>query len=72
MVEKGADAVIAGCSELPLVLKQERMGFPLVDAIDILLSSAIRHCLGQEGSMRETAGCDGSNPIERSSREDNR
>lgn len=46
LVDKGADAVIAGCSELPLVLKQERMSFPLVDTIDVLLISAIDRCLG--------------------------
>jgi len=46
LVDKGADAVIAGCSELPLVLKQERMSFPLVDTIDVLLTSAIDRCLG--------------------------
>jgi len=45
LVEKGADAVIAGCSELPLVLSQERMSFPLVDTIDVLLQAAINHCL---------------------------
>lgn len=45
LVEKGADVVIAGCSELPLILKQERLSFPLVDTIDILLMSAIRCCL---------------------------
>ncbi len=45
LVEKGADAVIAGCSELPLVLSQERMLFPLVDTIDVLLQAAINHCL---------------------------
>lgn len=45
LVENGADAVIAGCSELPLVLSQERMSFPLVDTIDVLLQAAINHCL---------------------------
>lgn len=47
LVEKGADAVIAGCSELPLVLSQERMSFPLVDTIDVLLQAAINHCLAK-------------------------
>lgn len=47
LVENGADAVIAGCSELPLVLSQERMSFPLVDTIDVLLQVAINHCLAK-------------------------
>jgi len=45
LMEKGADVVIAGCSELPLVLKKERSQLPLVDAIDVLLISAIQRCL---------------------------
>lgn len=50
LVDNGADAVIAGCSELPLVLKQERLDFPLVDTIDVLLISAIDRCLGCDES----------------------
>jgi len=43
--EKGAELVIAGCSELPLVLKDTTTEIPVIDAIDIGLQKAIQLCL---------------------------
>lgn len=41
----GAELVIAGCSELPLVLKDTDIGIPIIDSIDIGLQKAIQLCL---------------------------
>ena len=38
----GAQAVIAGCTEIPLVLKDGDLGVPVVDATTILAQSAVR------------------------------
>lgn len=46
LVESGAEAIVAGCSELPLVLDDGDLPVPLVDSIDILLNTAIRLCCG--------------------------
>lgn len=44
--ELGAEAVIAGCSELPLVLSQSEVDVPLIDSIDALCLTSIEKCLG--------------------------
>lgn len=38
----GADAIIAGCTEIPLVLGQEHLPVPYFDALTILARAAIR------------------------------
>lgn len=48
LIDAGAEAIIGGCSEVPLVLKPTDFGVPLVDSIDILISSAISRCLGKD------------------------
>ena len=45
LIDSGAEAIIAGCTELPLVLKQDEFPVPLLDTIDVLLEVAIRRCL---------------------------
>jgi len=45
LVESGAEAIVAGCSELPLVLTQKDFSIPLIDSIDILAKAAINRCL---------------------------
>ncbi len=46
LIDAGAEAIIAGCTELPLVMKPEEFPVPLVDTIDVLLGAAINKCLG--------------------------
>lgn len=43
----GAEAVIGGCSELPLVFCNEETAIPFIDSIDILLKSTIKKCLSE-------------------------
>ncbi|MEW5794950.1 MAG: amino acid racemase [Candidatus Zixiibacteriota bacterium] len=56
LIESGAEAIVAGCSELPLVFKPEEFPVPLVDTIDILLETAIRKCLQPDAPSRLTPG----------------
>lgn len=46
LIDAGAEAIIAGCSELPLVLSDRELPVPLIDSIDIVLGVAIQRCLG--------------------------
>jgi aspartate racemase len=45
LVARGAEAIIAGCTEVPLVLKEEDLPFPLVDPLRI----AARACIARAG-----------------------
>jgi aspartate racemase len=45
LIQQGAEAIIAGCSELPLVLKQNEIPVPLLDSIDVLIKTAVNKCL---------------------------
>jgi len=41
LVERGADAVIAGCTEIPLVLKQAALDVPLISSTDVLAAKTV-------------------------------
>ena len=43
--KKGAELIIAGCSELPLVIKDNPEGITIINSIDIGLQKSIRVCL---------------------------
>lgn len=43
--EAGADAIVAGCTEIPLVLWQGDLRVPLVDATEVLAVAAVRAAL---------------------------
>ncbi|MBI4015650.1 MAG: amino acid racemase [Candidatus Aenigmarchaeota archaeon] len=40
--EKGAEAVILGCTDLQLLINQENSGVKLIDTVDVLADSAVR------------------------------
>jgi aspartate racemase len=48
LAESGADAIILGCSELPLVIGQEDSKVPLIDCMDILARKAVLRCSGSQ------------------------
>lgn len=54
LIDAGAEAFVAGCSELPLVFKPEEFPVPLVDTIDVLLETAIKQCLNQASRSGQT------------------
>jgi aspartate racemase len=42
LISQGAQGIIAGCTEIPLALKQEHLSVPYFDALTILARAAIR------------------------------
>ena len=40
---KGAEAIVAGCTEIPLALSQEHLPVPYFDSLTILARAAIRY-----------------------------
>lgn len=52
LVRKGAEIVIAGCTEIPLALKPEDIKAPLVDPSEIIAAEAVRRVKGKSKSIR--------------------
>lgn len=48
LVRGGAEAIVAGCTEVPLVLGQEDLRTPLVDPGHLLARRCVAVCLGME------------------------
>ncbi|WGM32180.1 amino acid racemase [Brevundimonas sp. NIBR11] len=46
LVAAGADAVIAGCTEVPLLLDPADVSVPLVDSAEVLAQACVRMCKG--------------------------
>ena len=44
---RGCDVVIAGCTEIPLVLKDGDLGIEVVDATDVLAKACVKYGLGK-------------------------
>lgn len=42
----GAEAIISGCTEVPLVIKAENFDLPIVDVIEIMAKVSINKCIG--------------------------
>ena len=53
LAKRGAQAVIAGCTEIPLVLDQSMLTQPLIASTDILAEATVAYALGrrQQGSI---------------------
>jgi aspartate racemase len=51
---RGADALVLGCTELPLVLDEAGLGLPVIDATDALARAVVAWSLAQREA--ETAG----------------
>lgn len=49
LVRRGAQAVILGCTEIPLAFDPEAAGYPTLDATEILAEAAVDWALGKEG-----------------------
>lgn len=45
-VAKGAQAIIAGCTEIPLVLRDDALDVPLVSSTDVLAAATVSAALG--------------------------
>ena len=46
LVERGAEAIIGGCTEVPLALGQEGVSVPFLDSTEILAETAVRMAKG--------------------------
>ncbi len=42
LIDKGAEAVIAGCTEIPLILKEGDVSVPIIDPTQALAEAAIQ------------------------------
>ena len=42
LIDKGAEAIIAGCTEIPLILKEGDISFPLIDPTQVLAKIAVQ------------------------------
>jgi aspartate racemase len=47
---RGAEGVILGCTEIPLLVSQEDVGIPLFDTTVIHAEAALRYAVGSRGS----------------------
>ena len=48
LVDRGAEAIIAGCTELSLVLAEQEISVPLIDPLQILAAAAVREARAKE------------------------
>jgi aspartate racemase len=46
LVERGAAVVIAGCTEIPLVLSAAQIAAPLLSSTDVLAERTVAYCRG--------------------------
>jgi aspartate racemase len=53
LIDMGADIIIAGCTEIPLVLKQNSVGFIVIDPSKILAEAAVEKALAEEEAVSE-------------------
>jgi aspartate racemase len=42
LVDRGAAAIIAGCTEIPLVLDGSMLGVPLISSTDVLAQKTVQ------------------------------
>jgi len=47
LIERGAEGIIGGCTEVPLVIDQSDMEVPFFDSLNILALAAIRLAKGK-------------------------
>ena len=57
LVARGAEAVIAGCTEIPLILRDGDLAVSVIDPTWILAQAAVRRALGRERRPRATQRC---------------
>lgn len=54
LIHQGAQAIIAGCTEIPLVLKEGDLPVPVIDVLSVLAGSAIRKARGRADGHAKT------------------
>lgn len=51
LIAAGAELIIAGCTEISLVMKPERMPFPLIDPLEIIARVAVEQAMTGDGQQ---------------------
>ena len=49
LVDQGAQAIIGGCTEIPLVISGDDLPVPVIDSTGILAQACIREALSAQG-----------------------
>ena len=57
LIAKGAEVIVAGCTEVPLILQDGDLPVPVIDATWVLAQAAVRRALGQERRPRASQRC---------------
>jgi aspartate racemase len=57
LIAKGAEAIVAGCTEVPLILQDGDLPVPVIDATWILAQAAVRRALGHDPRPRASQRC---------------
>jgi aspartate racemase len=58
LIAKGAEGIIAGCTEIPLILADGDLPVPVIDPTWLLAQAAVRRALGEERKPRASQRCD--------------
>lgn len=53
LIDQGAEVIIGGCTEIPLVLRQEDVQVPFLDPMEVLAKVAVVECLGSQSATFE-------------------
>jgi aspartate/glutamate racemase len=53
LIRRGADAIVLGCTELPLVMGPQDAPVPVLDGTDLLAAATVREALPEEFSLRQ-------------------
>jgi aspartate racemase len=48
LIDKGAEVILAGCTEIPLVLHEDQLRVQMLASTDILVDRVIDYCLGNK------------------------
>jgi aspartate racemase len=57
LIGKGAEVIVAGCTEVPLILQDGDVPVPVIDATWVLAQAAVRRALGQDRRPRASQRC---------------
>jgi len=51
LIDKGAEVILAGCTEIPLVLHEDSLTVPMLSSTDILVDQVINYSLGKSSIL---------------------
>lgn len=53
-IDAGAEAIVAGCTEVPLVLAQDDIPVPLINSTDVLVRATVEFAMGERNGARSS------------------